>query len=147
MSDVKASDNTASTESALLYAMHLLHRSFAQDLRHEGDTIEPAQVGILMSLGQGPLTLTELARQHHVKPPTASRSINLLVKAGLVERTVPENNRRVTLLSLTPAGHTRRLNIRERAEQHISTLLNNLAGSEREQLDTGLRILIGALQK
>jgi len=142
-----ALDNNASTESSLFYALHLLHRSFSQNLRHEEDSIDPAQIGILMSLAQGPLTLTELARQHHVTPPTASRSVNLLVKAGLVTRTVPEDNRRITLLALTPEGNNKRIVLRERAEQHVSDLLSSLSADERDTLDTSLKLFIDTLQK
>lgn len=148
MNKANPAHTDASTESTLLFALHLLHRSFSQNLKYEGNNnIEPAQMSILMSLSQEAMTLTELAKQICVKPPTASRSVNLLVNAGLVTRTVPESNRRVTLLSLTPDGVKKMALIKEKAELHVSTILESLSSEDRFTLDAGLKALITALHK
>ena len=50
--------------------------------------------------------LTQLSQKLSVDKSAASRTIDNLTKKGMVERKIPENNRRATILSLTKSGKT-----------------------------------------
>jgi len=52
----------------------------------------------------GPLSQTQLAARVGVEDPTMVATVDRLVKAGYMQRTPSETDRRVKLLSLTPAG-------------------------------------------
>ena len=77
-------------------AIHLLRRLRVRD-RESG--IGPAQLSALsvLVLGGGPRSLGELADIEQVRPPTMSRIVTSLERAGLVRRRATEDGRRVRL--------------------------------------------------
>ncbi|HXX99315.1 MAG TPA: MarR family transcriptional regulator [Candidatus Limnocylindrales bacterium] len=76
-------------------AIHLLRRVRAQD-RTMG--IGPAQLSALSVLVfLGPRSLKELAEAEQVRPPTMSRIVAGLVRAGLVRRQTTTDKRRLSL--------------------------------------------------
>ena len=82
-------------------AIHLLRRLRVRD-RESG--IGPAQLSALSVLVfGGPRSLGELADAEQVRPPTMSRIVSGLERAGLVKRESTEDGRRVRLLA-TPKG-------------------------------------------
>jgi DNA-binding MarR family transcriptional regulator len=133
------------TAQALLTVTMLLMRSFSAEMRSGNDRMEPAQLGILMRLGFGVCTMSELAEHQSVRLPTISRSVSVLVKAGLVKRWTPEDNRRTTLLDLTPQGRRKMTNYKKKAELHVSGILSPLTDAERKQVDAALTTLIKAM--
>src|SRR5437899_11062247 len=82
-------------------AIHLLRRLRVTD-RASG--IGPAQLSALSVLVfGGPRSLGELADAEQVRPPTMSRIVSGLERAGLVKREATEDGRRVRLRA-TPKG-------------------------------------------
>ena len=71
---------------------------------HAALDLGPARVELLIKLGDGPMTLREIARAVDVDPPAATVGVNKLEARGLVRRTAhPDDNRR-KLVHLTEAG-------------------------------------------
>src|SRR4030081_1820391 len=76
-------------------AIHLLRRLRVRD-RESG--VGPAQLSALSVLVfGGPRSLSELADAEQVRPPTMSRIVAGLERAGLVRRRATEDGRRVRL--------------------------------------------------
>ncbi len=122
-------------------AVHLLRRLRVRD-RESG--VGPAQLSALsvLVLGGGPRSLGELAEAEQVRPPTMSRIVAGLVRAGLVRRGKTEDGRRVRL-EATAKG-TRIL--QEGRRRHVESLahaLFSLSNEDREKL----RELIERLEK
>lgn len=138
-------DASMQTAQSLLTVTMLLMRSFSAKMRSGHEGLEPAQVGILMRLGFGICTLSELAEHQAVRPPTVSRSVAKLVDAGLVKRWTPADNRRITLLDLTPQGHKKMHDFKKKAELHVSGILAPLTQAERKLVDAALNILTKAM--
>lgn len=66
---------------------------------------DPTHERVLEMIAErGPVRLSTVAELTFMTASNASKVADALVKAGLVERTVPPNDRRVTLLALTGAG-------------------------------------------
>ena len=90
--------------------------------------------------GKEPATLNEVANALGRGAPAVSRSVDALVRAGLVERTQDPNNRRRLALRLTGEG-------RERLTQRVSggpalrNKLERLAQSELRALERAIEIL------
>jgi DNA-binding MarR family transcriptional regulator len=89
----------------------------------------------------GPLTVTELARRHHVMVKTASLVAVELEQAGLIDRRHDPADRRRTILAIamdkekiTSAG------LRRRAEP-LRRTLDKLTAVQREGLIKGLELL------
>jgi DNA-binding MarR family transcriptional regulator len=66
---------------------------------------DPTHERVLEMIAErGPVRLSAVAESTFMTPSNASKVADSLVRAGLVERTVPPDDRRVTLLALTDAG-------------------------------------------
>nr|BFF00969.1 hypothetical protein GCM10020241_26440 [Streptoalloteichus tenebrarius] len=59
---------------------------------------------VLRGLAAGPVGNGELAARLDIEAPTLTRQVNRLVRAGLVERSVPDGDRRAVRLSLSERG-------------------------------------------
>jgi DNA-binding MarR family transcriptional regulator len=87
-----------------------------------------------------PATLNEVAKVVGRGAPAVSRSVDALVRAGLVERTQDPNNRRRLALKLTQAGReqmTRRI----AGGPALRGKLERLAHSELRALERAIEIL------
>jgi MarR family transcriptional regulator for hemolysin len=73
----------------------------------------------------GPLSQTQLASRVGVEDPTMVATIDRLVKAGYMLRTPSETDRRVKLLSLTPAGVEIYNTVKDQAEIVRAELLRH----------------------
>lgn len=120
--------------SALIPAVARAHRSLAGSLLREVG-LYPGQELLLMLLWERePRSPGEIARELHVEPPTAVKAVARLEEAGLVERARSTDDRRVVLVSLTPAGRA----LRERVEQIWAELerrtVGDLGAADRARL-------------
>jgi DNA-binding MarR family transcriptional regulator len=102
---------------------------------------ERAQRKLLSAIADSePATLNDVAKAIGRGAPAVSRSVDALVRAGLVERTQDPNNRRRLALRLTPQG-------RELLERRVAggaalrNKLNRLAHSELRALERAIEIL------
>src|SRR5215472_2237276 len=105
-------------------AIHLLRRVRARD-RAMG--IGPAQLSALSVLVfGGPRSLKELAESEQVRPPTMSRIVTGLVRAGLVRRMKTDDRRKVRLeptakgSKILHEGRRRRVELLAQALQVLS---------------------------
>jgi DNA-binding MarR family transcriptional regulator len=98
-----------------------------------------------MRISAGPCTMSELARHMAVSLPTISKSADMLVRRGWVERWADQRDRRQSMVRLTPRGRRVLADIQQRAERHVAETLAPLAPAERTQLIAALRVLAGVL--
>ena len=125
----------------LLDVVMLVMRTVAADMRKSPRPLAPAQMGTLMRIAAGPCTMSELARYQAVSLPTISKSIDMLVRRGWVERWVDKHDRRQTIARLTPSGKRMLSHIRQRAERQVTRTLAPLTAAERAQLVSALNVL------
>jgi DNA-binding MarR family transcriptional regulator len=90
--------------------------------------------------GKEPATLNDVAKALGRGAPAVSRSVDALVRAGLVERTQDPNNRRRLALRLTPEGREA-LSARVSAGAPLRNKLERLAHSELRALERAIEIL------
>jgi DNA-binding MarR family transcriptional regulator len=136
---------TANTARELLEVTTLLMRSFAARMRQGDHRLEPAHIGILAKVNLGACSLTELAQYQSVRLPTMSKSVSLLVERGWLCRSIPEDNRRQAIVTLTAKGRRVFAGMRRDAEKHVTRLLAELDRADRPKVDKGLAILIRVL--
>ena len=87
-----------------------------------------------------PATLNDVAKVIGRGAPAVSRSVDALVRAGLVERTQDPNNRRRLALRLTQAGRDQ-LGKRIAGGPALRSKLERLAHSELRALERAIEIL------
>jgi DNA-binding MarR family transcriptional regulator len=90
--------------------------------------------------GSEPATLNDVAKAVGRGAPAVSRSVDTLVRAGLVERMQDPNNRRRLALRLTKEGRER-LTSRMAAGSALRGKLERLAHSELRALERAIEIL------
>jgi DNA-binding MarR family transcriptional regulator len=84
------------------------------------------------------LRLSELANQLGIVPRSATSVVDDLEAAGLVARSPDPNDRRATLVTLTPAGTELLTTIRRSRRDAMVSLIDRLTPAERTDL---LRLL------
>jgi DNA-binding MarR family transcriptional regulator len=129
----------------LLHVVMLVMRTLAADMRRSPDALAPAQMGMLMKVAAGPCTMSALARHQAVSLPTTSKSVDMLVRRGWLERWVDKHDRRQTMVRLTVEGRRVLGDIRNRSEKHVRGSLSGLTAMEREQLLSVTRALTRVL--
>src|ERR1044071_5373512 len=83
-------------------AIHLLRRARRVDA--ESPLPAPQLSALSVIVFGGPITLGALAAAEQVRPPTMTRLVAALERAGLVTRESDPTDRRQVLLRATPAG-------------------------------------------
>jgi DNA-binding MarR family transcriptional regulator len=112
-------------------AIHLLRRLRVRD-RESG--VGPAQLSALSVLVfGGPRSLGELADAEQVRPPTMSRIVAGLERAGLVRRHATEDGRRVRL-EASAKGTKILQEGRKRRVESLAKALSSLSEKEQRKL-------------
>ena len=102
---------------------------------------ERARRQLLAAIGASePATLNQVAKSVARGAPAVSRSVDSLVRSGLVERTQDPNHRRRLALRLTQAGRDR-LSKRTPGNANLQTKLERLANSELRAVERAIEIL------
>lgn len=105
------------------------------------ESVTAGQFTVLALLGQGPLTLRELADAEHVQAPSMTRTVNGLEEAGLVKRLPHPDDGRQVLAELTGAGREVLTDTRQRRNEWLENRLARLSVQERRTLREAAAIL------
>jgi DNA-binding MarR family transcriptional regulator len=89
----------------------------------------------------GPLSLAQLAAAERVQPPTMSRLVASLEKAGWVQREPDPHDRRQLRLRTTPAGSRLMQQGRRRRAGALAQRLTRLSPQELAELERAAEIL------
>ena len=131
----------AHATSELIDVVYLVTQAFWAELRRSGETIEMSQWSTLRRIGRTPCTMSELARYKGVGLPTISKSVDMLVRRGWVERWVDKSDRRQTLVRLTTAGRRILTDCRRALEEFLDERLAALSAADRNALDHSLQMV------
>lgn len=105
------------------------------------DRSDRAQRKLLSAIASSePATLNDVAKTIGRGAPAVSRSVDALVRAGLVERTQDPDNRRRLALRLTKPGHDQ-LEARVPGGPALKSKLERLAHSELRAVERAIEIL------
>ena len=126
---------------SILQIIPSVMRFLAAELRHADPPLLPPQLGALTLLAQKSCNLSELAELHGVSLPTMSGTISKMVAAGWVERQRSQQDRRVVMLALTPAGHKLVEGIGQQLVHQVAGQLAAIPDGDIEKLRDGLSIL------
>jgi len=131
----------AHVTSELIDVVSLVTQAFWAELRRSGETIEMSQWSTLKRIDRAPCTVSELARFKGVGLPTISKSIDMLVRRGWVERWVDKSDRRQTLVRLTPKGRKLLTSFRKALESFLDQRLAALTAAERDAIDASMPLV------
>ena len=113
----------------------------------DSEELSLSQYHLLEPLIEGErLAICELALAAGVSAPTATRMLTGLERAGLVERTPCDVDRRVVHVVLTDDGRDRVLAARARGEQRRAEIFASLSAGERREAARLLERLAEAVE-
>ncbi len=120
-------------------AIHLLRR-----LRREDDASglpAPQLSALSVLVFAGPQTLGALAAAEQVRPPTITRLIRALEAAGLVEREIDPDDRRISRIEATARGARLLHEGRRRRVASLNASLRRLSARDRALILRALPVL------
>jgi DNA-binding MarR family transcriptional regulator len=120
---------------AVLRASRLLIGLSARSIAAVDDSITIPQFRVLVVLStRGPLNLAALAEHLNVKSSTATRMIDRLITAGLVERETNPISRREVVIDLTGTGASVVTRVTQRRRKEIAGIVANMPAPHRKWL-------------
>jgi DNA-binding MarR family transcriptional regulator len=140
-----ASPKPKAAATELVDVVNVVAQAVWANMRRSPQAIEPSQWATLRRLADGPCTMGELARHKDVSLPTMSKSVEMLVRRGWVERAAVDGDRRRTSVRLTADGRRILAECRRRSERMLEAKLASLTPQEREQVAASLELLHRAL--
>lgn len=94
------------------------------------------QLSIMTRLREeGPMRISQIAREEGIRMPTASNALHQLEQRDLVHRIRDEHDRRGVLVELTPAGETELEEVGQERELQLANMLASLDEADQERLD------------
>jgi DNA-binding MarR family transcriptional regulator len=115
----------------------------ARRLRQEaGDELSPSSMAALATIeNRGPLTPSELAEYEGIKRPTATRVLQRLLEAGLIERTADPSDGRSAVVSVTRDGAALLRRLRSRKTAYLAKRLRELPDDDVKALERAAEVL------
>jgi DNA-binding MarR family transcriptional regulator len=101
-----------------------------------------ARTMFLLAHTEGPLPITEIADQLGLSVAATGRNIDQLVRLGIVERQENPDDRRVKLVSLSPAGFEIADQQIEQKRQAVWRFVDRLSATDAENLTQALRPIL-----
>jgi DNA-binding MarR family transcriptional regulator len=99
------------------------------------------QLKVCLALLRSSCSMSEIGREIGMSPSAVTQVSDRLERRGLVERVLPEGDRRVRRLQLTGKGLRLMRRHEEKQLHKIAGALDRLTEQELEQLMSGLEIL------
>lgn len=110
---------------------------FYEKLAHHG--LKPGEFTILRIIGLNPdARQGDIARHLRIKPAHMTKLVSRAVEAGLVDRTIPEDDRRSVRLNLTEEGETF---VAEKKREFVSYLKHESLGLSEADFSELIRLL------
>ncbi|HVM65815.1 MAG TPA: MarR family transcriptional regulator, partial [Acidimicrobiales bacterium] len=109
--------------------------------QQNGPELSPALVSALATVARGPVTLGRLAELESVQPPSMTRLVAKLEELGMVTRAIDGNDRRVSRLTITPAGAQVLAEVRLRRNEVLAARLTALDPADVAAIEAALPAL------
>ena len=125
---------------AVMWASRALVGIAAASVAEVEDTVTMPQLRILVLVGtHGPLNLAAVADALEVNPSNASRAVDRLMKAGMLDRRDSPVDRRNVHLTLTEAGAALVETVSSHRRRAIAAVLERMEPDDRDALAAALR--------
>lgn len=138
------------TDSAARLRMAIVRtaRRLRQEAAGTGTELTPTAASALATVERhGPLTPSELAKIERVKRPTATRTLRVLVEAGLVDRARDPADGRSALVSVNAVGRERLRRLRSRKNAYLARRMRDLPAADVQTLERAATILEEILEE
>lgn len=107
--------------------------------------VSPGHVQVMILLGRGPHSVSELAEALGVSSPAVTQLVDRLAEIGMVRRRHDEEDRRRVLVEFVPGMQEIARGILERRRAQLSGAVERMTGEEARAFLRGLRLLVEGL--
>ena len=129
----------------LFKAVHKIYRDQIYEKSRQYGFTGP-QIGLIIGLNKNPyITLKEMSECLGLSKSTVSGIVDRLVGQGVVIREIPEDNRRIVRLSLSPDFQKDNV-LKELMNKYINDSLKHASEEDLDKIITGLEILYGLIK-
>lgn len=105
------------------------------------------QIGLIFGLHKNPFsTLNEISQYMGLSKSTVSGIVDRLVGQGVIIREIPEDNRRIVRLSLSPEFEKNNV-LKELMNKYFADILKDASEEDMEKIISGLEILYTLINK
>lgn len=118
---------------AFLGTLRLHRRLMMQALADQGVHHGQAMCLRLLAVNDG-ITQRDMAEALHVAPPTLTRMLHSMQKAGLIRRSPDAADQRLTRVELTSDGRAEELRMRAAAADYVNATVATLPEADRREL-------------
>ncbi|WP_016690730.1 MarR family winged helix-turn-helix transcriptional regulator [Rhodococcus rhodochrous] len=130
---------------AVMAASRALVGIAAASVAEVEDRVSIPHLRILVLVGtRGPLTLAVVADELGVDPSGASRAVDRLMKAGLLDRRDSPEDRRKLALTLTSEGVALVNTVMEHRRDAVAAVLDRLSAGQRDDLAAAFGVFADA---
>lgn len=109
--------------------------------------LTPKQCHMIMEIGTNTLRNGDLANTLGVDPSTLTRTLEPLVKYGLLKRDLNPANRREVLISLTDAGLETLQLIQSQMQDIFHRIFSQIPSDRRQEVENSLEILLSIIKR
>jgi len=131
---------------AFIGTLRLHRRLMTQVLADHGIHHGQAMCLRLLSANEG-ITQRDLAKALHVAPPTLTKMLHSMEKAGLVRRRDDADDARLTRVELTDAGRAEEKEMHAAAAEYVNGTIGTLPDDDRRELTRLLEELGAAIER
>ena len=131
------------THAALATELRIVISRLSRQLRHETvGTLTLSQWSALAAVETaGPVRIGDIAEHEHVSAPTATRLVASLEDAGLVSRTVDDDDRRSALIRIAEPGRRALAEVRRKRTEALAARLAGWSDDDLVSLSQALPLL------
>lgn len=134
-----------STADATMTASRALLAHVARSVQGALESVTLPQYRALVVLAtSGPQRMGALAEQLGVHPSTLTRTVERMVAAGYVTRTVAPESRREVVIAMADAGAALVADVATRRREQVEHTLAQLSPAERETVRAGMELYAAA---
>ncbi len=128
----------------LIFLLPIFHKKLLRmDMGGVTGQLTRHHFAIAGMIGQGNMTVSEMARVLAMPKPQMTHLIDQLVEMGIVERHPGTEDRRVINLVLTNHGRTLFREVKEKVKEHMKIRLAGLTPQELSEMSHALETLRG----
>ena len=139
-------DLSSAAFRAFIDALRLHRRLMVQTLADHG--FHPGQAMCLrMLIANDGITQRDLARALYVAPPTLTKMLHSMEKAGLVQRRADASDARLTRVELTDPGRALEQRMRAAAAEYVNATIGTLPPGDRRDLTRLLEALSATIEQ
>ena len=132
----------------MFVVMLVTHKKMLRmDLGGSSDNLTRLHLAVMGELSQTSMTMSELANTLMMTKPQLTHVVDLLVKAGVVERRPDTKDRRVINMALTEKGRALLTEGKQKIKEHTKSRLATLTQGELSEMSSALETLRNIVSK